>query len=182
MVALQKEIAVIGAANELLLFRKNPVLNGSVVYQYSRMLEARSGYAVVCGFSRATLERFLDTHKELFRYDDLESEARGEPSYTLQDLDTSEWTPGAVTGMIQKMLIHLDPAVNYPMDCLEDMRLMDALGGGAPSSKRYAPDSEAVAGYLDQFEYRPERADAIREKYRTLLDNSGRDRKAGGPE
>lgn len=169
MVALQKEIAVIGAVNELLLFRKKPVLNGSVVFQYSRMLETISGYAVVCGFSRATLEWFLDTHKELFRYDDLESEARGEPSYTLQDWDASEWTPGAVTGMIQKMLVHLDPAVNYPMDFLEAMRLIDALGGGAPSSKRYAPDSEAIAGYLDQFEYRPERAEAIREKYRTLL-------------
>lgn len=44
---LEREIAVIGCTNEILLQGLEPYINAEIVHQYIRMLEVRSGYAVM---------------------------------------------------------------------------------------------------------------------------------------
>ncbi|MDE7244970.1 MAG: hypothetical protein K2O18_13495 [Oscillospiraceae bacterium] len=129
MVSLNKELAVIGTVNETLLQKLKPLINFDLVWEYSRMMEARSGYAVVNEFSREALERLLSSHEEFFQYDYLESASRGKPTYRIRiGADSSDMTPKQIARLTAKMMDKLDPVVNYPVDFLEeDMRLRNVL-------------------------------------------------------
>lgn len=152
MVRLEKEMAVIGTVNELLRQGAQGVrvpdsgdgeslsMNEDIVFQYSRMMEARSGYAVVNGFSSSSLNQFFSDCDQLFQYDPYHSTEKGKQSYRLRVeelLPPSELPEGSLYSLepsqIQTLVGHmvdiLDPSVNYPFDFLKDMRLLDALAG-----------------------------------------------------
>lgn len=126
MVSLEKDMAVIGAVNELLLQKQNPIfINSNIIYQYVRMMEARSGYAVVRGFSTESLYNLLKNKTELFQYDLCESFKCQEPTYRVLYADSDCFKN--IKEFIIHMIDALDPALNYPYDFLESMRLIDAL-------------------------------------------------------
>lgn len=133
MISLEKELALIGCANELLLRGQNPFINFGIVFQYARMMEARSGYAVVLGFSQETLERLLSKHQELFQHDLVRSAEYGQKTYRIliegAERGQQIWPALDIVQHIQKMLDILDPALNYPLPFLDEMRLLPALQG-----------------------------------------------------
>ncbi len=124
LIRLNKELAVIGATNELLRQHMEPAINFDVVCEYTRMLETRSGYAVLHGFTEESLQQFLREHKNLFQYDYAKTVLTGKPTYRLSVVPMDEHQIKAFVG---NMMDCLDPAINYPIDFLEDMRLMDVL-------------------------------------------------------
>lgn len=124
MIRLNKELAVIGTANELLRQHMEPVINFDVVCEYTHMLETRSGYAVLHGFTEESLQQFLCEHKNLFQYDYAKTTLTGKPTYRLSAAQMDEHQ---IKTFVGNMVDCLDPAINYPCDFLEDMRLMDVL-------------------------------------------------------
>lgn len=146
MVRLELEMAVIGTVNELL--RQGPggeegekqllSLDEELVFEYSRMMEARSGYAVVNGFSGDSLRSFLSGCDRLFQYDPFTSARKNKCSYRLRIeelLPPPELPEGdlyrlerpQIRALVGHMMDILDPSVNYPVDFLKDMRLLDVL-------------------------------------------------------
>ncbi len=91
------------------------------------MLETRSGYAVVHGFSEKSLEQFLRTHKNLFQYDYNQTALTGKPTYKPIISNLSPMHEHEIKTFIGTIMDYLDPAINYPITFLEDMRLMDVL-------------------------------------------------------
>lgn len=124
---LEKELALIGCANEILLQGLEPYINMEIMLQYIRMLEARSGYAVMPGFSQDSLEWLLSRHGDLFQHDLQRSGDAGQKTYRI--LFGGGRDEQAIERFAQKMIVALDPAVNYPLCFLEDMRLLPALQG-----------------------------------------------------
>lgn len=147
MVQLEMEMAVIGTINELLIQGikddqemddERLSMNEDIVFKYSRMIEARSGYAVVNGFSGISLNRFFSDCDQLFQYDPCRSAQEGKPSYRLRIeelLPHSAFWEGSLHGLgrpqidilVGRMMDILDPSVNYPFDFLEDMQLLEVL-------------------------------------------------------
>ncbi len=136
MIRLGKELAVIGATNELLLQHREPFINFNIVCKYTRMLENRSGYAVLHGFSEKSLQEFLCMRENLFRYDYAETVIAGKPTYRLlvnnllpmckNELAMDEHQ---IKTLVRNMMDCLDPALNYPIAFLEYMGLIDILKG-----------------------------------------------------
>ena len=124
---LEREIAVIGCTNEILLQGLEPYINAEIVHQYIRMLEVRSGYAVIPGFSWDVLEGLLSRSESLFQYDLRKSGEMRQETYRI--LFEGERNEQAIGRFIQEMIDILDPAVNYPLSLLKDMRLLPALQG-----------------------------------------------------
>ncbi len=149
MVRLEVEMAVIGTVNELLTKEENVgeveetgskylSMDEKIVFEYSRMIEARSGYAVINGFSSSSLNRFFANCNRLFQYDPYESVQRDKESYRLriEELLPPQEIPNGglrrlkksqVGTLIGRMMDILDPSVNYPVDFLEDMKLLHVL-------------------------------------------------------
>lgn len=147
MVRLEKEMAVIGTINELLIQGSKDrgelddeclSMSEDLVFEYSRMMEARSGYAVVNGFSSISLNQFFSDCDQLFQYDPYRSEVNGKRAYRLRIeelLRPSERLAGSLCSLeppqihtvVGRMMDILDPSVNYPFDFLEDMQLLDVL-------------------------------------------------------
>lgn len=147
MVRLEIEMAIIGTVNELLiqgatgtreLDNEGLSMDEDIVFKYSRMIEARSGYAVVNGFSGGSLNRFFSSCNRLFQYDPFRSIQGNKPSYRLRIeelLSPLEFLEGDVYSLKQpqintvigRMMDILDPSVNYPFDFLEDMQLLGVL-------------------------------------------------------
>lgn len=143
MVRLEKETAIIGTVNELLLQgvgTTNPdgkglLINEDIVFKYSRMMEIRSGYAVVNGFSGDSLNRFFSNCNRLFQYDPFVLTQENKPSYRLRTEELLECSEGNLYGLsrsqinaaIGRMIDILDPNLNYPLDFLEDMQLLGVL-------------------------------------------------------
>ena len=132
MVQLEKDMAVIGAVNELLRqHEENIVINAIIVCEYTRMMEARSGYAVVNGFSAGSLTDFLWNHSNFFQYDPSESEKHAQPSFRLQTGNSGmPHEMGDIRMFVGRMLTTLDPTLNLPYAFLADMQLLDVLSGG----------------------------------------------------
>lgn len=144
MVRLEMEMAVIGAVNELLMqdvqdsWYEHLSMNEDIIFEYSRMMEVRTGYAVVNGFSRGALNHFFSSCNQLFQYDPYKSAQEGKQFYRLRIeelLSPLELPEGGlrglkqpqVTSLVGHMMDILDPSVNYPLDFLEDMRLIEVL-------------------------------------------------------
>lgn len=131
MVRLEKDMAVIGTVNELLRqHEEDIVINANIICEYARMMEARSGHAVVNGFSAGSLTDFLWNHSDFFRYDPGESEKHAQPSFRLQTGDSG--IPREMEDIrmfVGRMLTTLDPALNLPCAFLGDMQLLDTLSG-----------------------------------------------------
>lgn len=150
MVCLEIEMAVIGTINELLIQgaaknakvidNRSLLIDDALVFEYSRMMEARSGYAVVNRFSGDSLNRFFSTCSRLFQFDPYQSAQRGRKLYRLrtEDLlpalefpkeDLCHLKRTQINTLIGHMMDILDPSMNYPVDFLEDMQLIAALEG-----------------------------------------------------
>lgn len=147
MVRLEVEMAVIGTVNELLIQgtestwetgREYLSMDEEIVFEYSRMMEARSGYAVVNGFSSSSLNGFFANCNRLFQYDPYGSVQTGKESYRLriEELLSPIEIPEEglhslarpqINTLIAHMMDILDPSVNYPFDFLEDMQLLGVL-------------------------------------------------------
>jgi len=147
MVRLEKEMAVIGAINELLiqctkgkreLDDECLLMSEDIIFDYSRMMEVRSGYAVVNGFSSMSLNQFFSDCDQLFQYDPYRSAQEGKQAYRLRIeelLPPSELLEGSLCALerpqidtlVGNIMDILDPSVNYPYDFLEDMQLLNVL-------------------------------------------------------
>lgn len=150
MVRLAKEIAVIGAIRELLYERQEAELpdvpnfclslNTATVFEYSRQLEALSGYAIINDFSGSTLDRFFLEYDQLFQYDPYQSIQEDDKVYRVRldallpsSVQAGMLLPELELDQINKLVNRLfrvfEPSVNYPFDLLQKMQLMDALTG-----------------------------------------------------
>ena len=151
MVRLAKEIAVIGAISELLYERQEAELhdvpdfclslNTTTVFEYSRQLEALSGYAIINDFSSSTLDRLFGEYDQLFQYDPYQSIQEDDKVYRvrLDALLPSSVQAGAflpelemdqINTLVNRLFQVLEPSVNYPFDLLQKMRLLDVLTEG----------------------------------------------------
>ena len=124
---LEKELALIGCANEILLQGLEPYINTEIVLQYIRTMEIRSGYVLMPGFSQDSLEWLLSRHEDLFQHDLKRSDEAGQETYRI--LFEGGRDEQAIERFVQKMIVALDPSVSYPLYLLEDMRLLPALQG-----------------------------------------------------
>ena len=123
MVSIDLDIAVIGAVGELLSTGKEPVLSSAVVCEYTRMLEERSGLAVLNHFTREDVGRFL-RDSPFFEV----SEYSEPMKYKLKGCrDVSVLTEPGILRILRKLMDAYDPRLNYPMELLEDMRLISVL-------------------------------------------------------
>lgn len=144
MVRLEIEMAVIGAVNELLCNPQEtsgeyPLLNDEIIFEYLRMMEARSGYAVVNGFSRKSLDWFFSNYNQLFQHDPHRSMQDKQfyrlridkllPHLELSDGGRCQLNQPQINTLIKRMMDILDPCVNYPLDFLNGMRLLGVLEG-----------------------------------------------------
>ena len=124
---LEKELALIGCANEILLQGLKPYINTEIVLQYIHTMEIRSGYVLMPGFSQDSLEWLLSRHEDLFQHDLKRSDEAGQETYRI--LFEGGRDEQAIERFVQKMIVALDPSVSYPLYLLEDMRLLPALQG-----------------------------------------------------
>lgn len=142
MVRLEIEMAVIGTINELLQSNKKNneylSIDADIVSEYSRLMEIRSGYAVVNGFSSISLNQFFSNCYELFQYDPYRSVEKGKPSYRLRiekllphpeftEMRLKNLEEQQINTLVGRMMDILDPSVNYPLNFLEDMKLIGVL-------------------------------------------------------
>lgn len=122
MISLNKELAVTGMINELLLQGdKDVYININIMCEYTRLLEARSGYAVLHGFSEKSLNELLMFKPRLFEYSYIETDRSGKITYKVKGTNRDR------IRLMQNILDELDPAVNYPCDFLESMKVLELL-------------------------------------------------------
>ena len=144
MVRLQTEMAVISTFYDLL--EQQPVdwdpkepqyisVDRQEILDYSRRLEEDSGYAIINAFSERSLDQFFTENYLLFQFDPCAPAQRnGCPAYRLRIENLKSAGPSKKkTGkefaklIVRRMVEFLDPAVNYPFDLLEKMKMLDIL-------------------------------------------------------
>lgn len=136
MVRLQAEMAVISTISDVLKQSSEDMREISIasatILRHIRALEESSGYAIINAFSERTMEQFLEDNYTLFQFLPYTAE-RQDATYRLR-LENLQ-LPDASQGMsadfsravIRQMMVHLDPAINYPFELLQKMGVVDAL-------------------------------------------------------
>ncbi len=137
MIRLQAEMAVISTIHDML--KRLPkgtedisIAKGNIL-RHTRDLEDMSGYAIINAFSEQVIDQFLEENYTLFQFVPYTA---GEPDATyrlrLENLQLPDISQGMATkefsnALIKQMIIHLDPAINYPSDLLQRMGVVDDL-------------------------------------------------------
>ncbi len=137
MIRLQAEMAVISTINDVL--KRLPegaedisIARGTVL-RHTRDLEDMSGYAIINAFSEQAIDQFLEDNHTLFQFVPYTAEG---PDATyrlrLENLQLPDASQGMATkefsdALIKQIIVHLDPAINYPSDLLQKMGIVDDL-------------------------------------------------------
>lgn len=123
MVRLEKEMAVIGVVNYILRHPGHDApLNMDTMRKYARMMEVKTGLAVVLGFSQESLDAFLGRYPDLF----VNTDPCGRGKYRMGPYAAPE-TPEEITAFVADLITRMDPALNYPMDFIETMGILGSL-------------------------------------------------------
>jgi|GluameStandDraft_1065615.scaffolds.fasta_scaffold03991_5 hypothetical protein len=142
MVRLQTEMAVISTIGNMLInllsgdetgHALSITLDKKKILDYTRNLENDSGYAILNGFSEQTLDQFFINNYALFQFDP-DSSSGCDSSYRLRlenlhlgGVQPDHKVPNFSQTVIRWMINVLDPAINYPMDLLRKMGVLDVL-------------------------------------------------------
>lgn len=123
MVRLEKEMAVVGVVNHMLRHPgRDAPLDMDAMRGYARMMEVRTGLAVVLGFSQESLDAFLGRYPELF----VNTAPYGRGKYRIGPYAAPE-TPEEITAFVANLITRMDPALNYPMAFIEAMGILGSL-------------------------------------------------------
>lgn len=123
MVRLEKEMAIVGVVNYILRHPGHDApLNMDTMRKYARMMEVKTGLAVVLGFSQESLDAFLSRYPDLFANTD----PCGRGKYRMGPYAAPE-TPEEITAFVANLLTRMDPALNYPMDFIKSMGILGSL-------------------------------------------------------
>lgn len=127
MVQLEKEMAVIGTVTEMLRKYDNKSeevrVDIKMIYNYSLLLELRSGYTVVNGFTESALEDFLKRNDEIFCYLKPSASYRLRVDRLLPESERTKPSLESANRLVRSLIELWDPSVNYPLDVLNSMRL-----------------------------------------------------------
>lgn len=127
MVQLEKEMAVIGTVAEMLRKYNNKSeevqVNIKMIYNYSLLLELRSGYTVVNDFTESALEDFLKRNDEIFYCIAPDESYRLHVDRLLPDSERAKPSLESANRLIRNLIELWDPSVNYPLDVLDSMHL-----------------------------------------------------------
>lgn len=123
IVRLEKEIAVIGVVNYMLRHPGHDApLDMDTMRKYARMMEVRTGLAVVLGFSQESLDAFLGRYPDLF----VNTDPYGKGKYRMGPYAAPK-TPEEITAFVANLITRVDPALNYPMNFIEAMGILGSL-------------------------------------------------------
>lgn len=123
MVRLEKEIAVIGVVNYILRHPGHDApLDMDTMRKYARMMEVKTGLAVVLGFSQESLDAFLGRYPDLF----VNTDPYGKGKYRMGPYAAPK-TPEEITAFVANLITRMDPALNYPMNFIEAMGILGSL-------------------------------------------------------
>ena len=127
MVQLEKEMAVIGTVAEMLRKYDNKSedvrVDIKMIYDYSLLLELRSGYTVVNGFTESALEDFMKNNDEIFSYVKPSASYRLRVDRLLPESGLAKSSIESANRLVRRLIELWDPSVNYPLDVLDSMRL-----------------------------------------------------------
>lgn len=123
MVRLEKEMAVVGVVNYMLRHPGHDApLDMDTMRKYARMMEVKTGLAVVLGFSQENLNGLLARYPDLFANTD----PCGRGKYHMGPYAAPD-TPERITAFIADLITRMDPALNYPMDFIRAMGILGSL-------------------------------------------------------
>lgn len=123
MVRLEKEMAVVGVMNYILRHPGHDApLDMDTMRKYARMMEIRTGLAVVLGFSQESLDAFLGRYPDLF----VNTDPCGRGKYRMGPYAAPD-TPEEITAFVADLITRMDPALNYPMNFIEAMGILESL-------------------------------------------------------
>lgn len=117
MVKMQKDFAVIATTNAL-IDQGETRINAETVKQFTRDLETKTGVAVINDFTEESLNMFFRLNPEYFKrtYD---KDAAENPLYEIRN--------ESYRNIVDHMIKHFDPSINYPMEILDASGMLKVL-------------------------------------------------------
>lgn len=117
MVSLQKDFAVIAVVRALIEQNESRI-NVETVKQFSRDLESKTGIATINRFTAESLNMFFRNNPEYFKrtYD---KDTGGNPIYEVRVEQYED--------IVDHMIKHFDPAINYPIEFLDAAGILQVL-------------------------------------------------------